>query len=384
MKLVVFEDSALASFGGGQKVTLALLESTPSQVEIYLVDTDGDSDFFQQSRNYCKSALNLNNRKNRFYGSGNNFSITSFTLISMMLILPIQVLKTYRFLRTHGLLTSSTIFYAPTKVGAVLALLFSCITRGRFVFHAHNCFGGSTFSEKAFTKFVVNKASTVIAVSDYVKNSLPALSSVTRVYNPVTMRVPEIFEARQYQNRSLRVGTCCSLIEYKGVRVYLDAVRQISRSKFDIDAVVIGGGPLLEELRREHGDHVTFVGQVSNVDAFFEHLDVLIVPSIEPDAFSLVIMEAMAKGVAVIATDIGAHSELINDFENGVLIPASSPSAIIEVLEMLSRDVERLKSLCEHGHAFALEFSKRPFDEDVWSAILGASGARRVTHGEVS
>ena len=58
----------------------------------------------------------------------------------------------------------------------------------------------------------------------------------------------------------------------------------------------------------------------------YRNIDLLIVPSIEPEAFSLVILEAMSHGIPVIATNIGAHIELIENNKTGCLVDIRSPN----------------------------------------------------------
>ena len=72
------------------------------------------------------------------------------------------------------------------------------------------------------------------------------------------------------------------------------------------------------------------------VKEIFKKLDILVIPSIEPEAFSLVILEAMSRGIPVIATSIGAHLELINNDEDGILIKAESSKEISDSLNRLA------------------------------------------------
>jgi len=84
-------------------------------------------------------------------------------------------------------------------------------------------------------------------------------------------------------------------------------------------------------------------------------------PDGDADGVPVAMMEAMARGVAVVATQVGAISELITDGETGLLVPPDDPLAMARALERLAGDHQLRKRLAENGRAHVLETrSKEP------------------------
>ena len=82
------------------------------------------------------------------------------------------------------------------------------------------------------------------------------------------------------------------------------------------------------------------LGWLPNADvlALYAGADVVVSPSVIPDAFSRVVLEAMAAGRAVVATAVGGTPELIEDGESGLLVPRHDPAALAAAIERLLDD----------------------------------------------
>ena len=95
-----------------------------------------------------------------------------------------------------------------------------------------------------------------------------------------------------------------------------------------------------------------FVGRISDLPAHFRTADVFVLPS-RSEGFSNALVEAMASGVAVIATDVGGNAEAIEDGITGLLIPAEDPGALAEAITNLLKSPERARGLAERGQTAA-------------------------------
>jgi glycosyltransferase involved in cell wall biosynthesis len=80
-------------------------------------------------------------------------------------------------------------------------------------------------------------------------------------------------------------------------------------------------------------DEVTMTGQVPDAGPYIDQMDVLVNASDPPESFGIVLLEAMARGVAVVAVDSGAPGEFIEDGRTGVLARSAEPSALADALE---------------------------------------------------
>ena len=138
----------------------------------------------------------------------------------------------------------------------------------------------------------------------------------------------------------------------------------------------------LEELRRTiaaHGlqDRVDLVGQRDDVPAVLRALDALLVPSwAEP--FGRVVVEAMAMGVPVLATQVGGPAEIITDGRDGVLLPPAIPAVWAKALERLILDDRMREALGAAGRERATHFSPARHVTAVLSAYEATTGRRRA------
>jgi len=139
------------------------------------------------------------------------------------------------------------------------------------------------------------------------------------------------------------------LVSYKGLPVLLRAWKRIRRAREGVRLILVGAGGLdmhdcEDELKRfveEHGlgDSVTFTGDVDNVPDYLRASDVFVLPS-EDDAFPSSLVEAMACGLAVIATPVGAMASVVEHGRNGLMVAPGEEAELHEALRGLLDDAE--------------------------------------------
>ncbi|SEL71017.1 Glycosyltransferase involved in cell wall bisynthesis [Colwellia chukchiensis] len=95
--------------------------------------------------------------------------------------------------------------------------------------------------------------------------------------------------------------------------------------------------------------HVTFLGQINNVEQWFEACDIFVQPPIE-EAFGLVFAEAGAKAKPVVATNVGGIKEIIIDGETGLLVAPAAPEELSLALRKLASSADERKRLGENGY----------------------------------
>lgn len=103
--------------------------------------------------------------------------------------------------------------------------------------------------------------------------------------------------------------------------------------------------------------HLHVLGRLPNTDVLqlYRIADLVVVPSVWPEPFSRVVLEAMAMGRAVIGTRVGGTPELIEDGYNGCLVPRSSPDKLAQTICTLLRDPARRRRMGEAGRRLAEE-----------------------------
>jgi len=155
------------------------------------------------------------------------------------------------------------------------------------------------------------------------------------------------------------VGVVASLIERKGHRYLLNALKQIEASVGPSHALFAGEGPLLETLRaqaKEFGmeDRVHFLGFRADSDDIIAACDIIALPSFK-EGLSIAVMEAMALRRAVIATDVAGMPELVRDRETGLLITPGDVEALAGALQTLWTQPQFAAQLAIAGRAWMEE-----------------------------
>jgi colanic acid/amylovoran biosynthesis glycosyltransferase len=153
---------------------------------------------------------------------------------------------------------------------------------------------------------------------------------------------PSLYEVNRHADKGRRLLFVGRLVAAKGLPILLEAMAQLG------DAVlrVVGDGPdrkMLEEMARSLGvaGRVSFLGYQSQtqVRELFKQTDVFALSSFA-EGVPVVLMEAMAAGVPVVATRIAGIPELVRDEENGLLVPPGDPDAASRALRRLIEDAD--------------------------------------------
>jgi glycosyltransferase involved in cell wall biosynthesis len=128
----------------------------------------------------------------------------------------------------------------------------------------------------------------------------------------------------------------------KGISTLLKAVALVHESLPDLRLEVAGTGPCYADLLREANqlgiyEKVQFLGQVSGPAKVLSRGRVFVLPSYS-EGISLTLLEAMAAGVPVVATNVGGTPEVLEDGRTGLLVPAREPVALAEAIRRLWLD----------------------------------------------
>lgn len=162
-----------------------------------------------------------------------------------------------------------------------------------------------------------------------------------------TLKTPEQ-QAPHTPPKILAVGR---FVEKKGFIYLIEAMHLLQQSGFAAQLTLIGGGPLESELKKRVadlgiGDRVDFAGpkSIAEVHQTMGNSDLVVVPSVtsrsgEQEGLPVVIMEAMATGVPVIASEHSGIPEIVQPGVTGILTPEKSPEAIAQAIkDILSQD----------------------------------------------
>lgn len=204
------------------------------------------------------------------------------------------------------------------------------------------------------------------------------MSVDTSAFDP-SCRVPS-------REGTLRILSVARLVGKKGIAYAVRAVSVLVRRGCRISYVIAGDGPLREKLddlvrRLDIADHVSFVGwqDAEGIRRLLSRSDVYLAPSVTPasgdqEGIPVSIMEAMACGLPVVASDHGGIGELVIDGETGFLAPERDVDALAARIGRLADDPALGRMLGRRGR----DVVRRSFDSGVqqrrFIALLEALG----------
>jgi len=145
---------------------------------------------------------------------------------------------------------------------------------------------------------------------------------------------------------------------FKGLHVLLEALVKIP----DARLTVVGSGNLVKFFARRAfelkiDERVIFAGKVSDgeLPEYYRAADVFCLPSLDrSEAFGMVIMEASASGIPVVASDIPGVRTAVKNNETGLLVTPGDADALAAALNSILNDAELATRLGEAGRKFAL------------------------------
>ncbi|MGP1674870.1 MAG: glycosyltransferase [Candidatus Limnocylindrales bacterium] len=176
----------------------------------------------------------------------------------------------------------------------------------------------------------------------------------------------------------LRIVAVGTLHEVKGQAHLIDACRRLRDRGVPFSCRFIGDGPdrvaLAARIDRDGlGDHVTLAGRMTTdaVATELAHADVLVAPSVptssgKREGIPVVLMEAMASALPVVASRLSGIPELVTDGVDGLLVPPGDDEALADALERLAREPDLRVRLGGAGRETVL----RDFDVDANAALL--------------
>lgn len=155
------------------------------------------------------------------------------------------------------------------------------------------------------------------------------------------------------------VGIVARLVPVKDHRTLLRAAARVFHEAPDSCLLVVGDGPLrgdLERLARELGiaGRTRFLGHRTDVPAILPALDLFVLSSLH-EGISLTLLEAMASGLAVVATRVGGTPEVVVDGHTGLLVPPGRPGLLADAIIRLLRDPRLRMEMGKAGQARVYE-----------------------------
>lgn len=153
----------------------------------------------------------------------------------------------------------------------------------------------------------------------------------------------------------------------KGFGVMVDAFARLAGDLDDVSLLVAGEGRdrvALRSLSRQARNRVVPLGTVPHdeLPRYHAAADVFCSPAVGQESFGLTLVEAMAAGVPVVATDIPGYREVVRDGVDGLLVRPNDPAALADAIRRVLSEPELATALGAAGRVRALDFA--------WDAVV--------------
>ena len=212
--------------------------------------------------------------------------------------------------------------------------------------------------QRLFSRFTDN----VFSVSEQLKRDLVAhvgltASQVEVLYNGVD---PESFIGADrvsfhrklgVRENEIVIGSVGRLVPVKNYRLLLEALPRLLAS-YNVTVMFVGDGPEHLALkavaeRLQVSKHVRFLGHRDDVRDLLAVMDIFVLPSYS-EGMSNTLLEAMAAGVPVVASNVGGNTEIVRNLRDGLIFPSGDVGQLHDCLSILCSDAARREQL---GHA---------------------------------
>jgi phosphatidylinositol alpha-mannosyltransferase len=231
---------------------------------------------------------------------------------------------------------------------------------------------------------VSGRIDAAVAVSD------AAASFVRRVVRVPLQIVPNGVDVRAFSDPGRPVEGLPSgpkilwvnrLDPQKGFEIMLRAFERIASEVGEVHLLVAGDGRdrvLLRSLPGDLRSRVLRLGTVPHevLTRYHAAADVFVSPATGQESFGIVLVEAMAAGVPVVASDIAGYREVVRDGLDGLLVPPNDPNALAAAIRRVLSEPELAASLKAAGRSRAQAFSWQavaPRLEAVYDRVLSAT-----------
>jgi glycosyltransferase involved in cell wall biosynthesis len=232
---------------------------------------------------------------------------------------------------------------------------------------------GTEYPCNTQTKLFVRLLDAIICVSDSFKDNVVRQrlrpKRIRRVYNGISIdsfqntdpsesgRIKKEFGVMDGQPL---VGIVGNIIRWKGQLVVLQAIKEVKKTVPDIKCLIMGKVAQRSEDYKEEldayvrdndlGNNIIFTGFRTDVPTILNALNILIHASVEPEPFGRVVLEGMAMRKPVIATNFGGPTEIVLQYETGVLVPPNDPEKMADAINYCLSNKERAREMGERGH----------------------------------
>lgn len=281
------------------------------------------------------------------------------------------------------------IVYSNT-LAVLLGLYYAKKRKIKHIWHVHEIIESPWIITKLFSKLLQNNFNNQIiynsfATSQFWNKNAALLNKSVVIWNGLESNEKDISEQQKEKirldffnanNNDVVIALIGRINNWKGHSILLDAFEALSKHCSNIKLVFIGSAPpnqehLITDLNCKIANHkisekVTIIPFQEKISDFWQSIDIGVVPSIEPEPFGLVAVEAMLAKKPVVASNHGGLSEIVVDNETGFLIKPKNVDELVNALKKLITNKDIRITFGQKGYERATkEFSVENYTKKI-------------------
>ncbi|HEU4495522.1 MAG TPA: glycosyltransferase family 4 protein [Flavobacterium sp.] len=269
------------------------------------------------------------------------------------------------------------IVYSNT-LAVLLGIIYASRKKIKHIWHVHEIIESPVTFKKAFQKLLSLKGNTAIVCNSLATqkfwdvNSKISSKSMT-ILNGQELTAGDISDVEIQKIRKelfdsenqIIIALIGRISRWKGQSVLLDAYIKLAITHKNIKLIFVGSAPPNQELFLENLQNnvlkynlqhkVKIIPFQRDISKIWKSIDIAVVPSIEPEPFGLVALEAMLAKKPVVASDHGGLSEIVRHNETGFLVKPNDSEELAEALEKLVKSLELRNHFGQNGYKRATE-----------------------------
>jgi len=240
--------------------------------------------------------------------------------------------------------------------------VFSYFSRKPKIFHCHcldttyyDCYNWNFIARHLF----INTADIYIVLSNFLRKMLIKLgipeSKITVIPNGIDIKKFRLENVKREENTLLFVGR---ITQKKGLLVLLDSLKYL---KTKVKLVIVGSIShdyqysydvldLAKKINDENFHTINYLGvlKLEELIKWYQKASILVLPSIS-ESFPMVVLEALACGTPIIASDVGAVAEVVKNNENGMLVSPNNSVELAKSIQYLLNNADVRRRFSENG-----------------------------------
>ncbi|WJQ07013.1 glycosyltransferase [Geobacillus stearothermophilus] len=334
--------------GGGERSLLQLIGNLNQKEIMPIVIVSREGHFLDEIKKLNIKYYNLNLQEEFIKETAANAFEKG---IIQKIILIKNLLSASKKLKKIIELEKPQIVHTNTLKSALITTIALFGTKIKHIYHDR------TFTYNFVNKLIYRFASKIIVISEYVGSKYEKKDKLVRIYNGVES--PEHYDGEiNVKNRggNLKIAFIGRLIPWKGPQLFVESALEILKFRKDVDFYLIGDDSiekkegfreqLIEKVMySEYADKINFWGFKKDIYNIINQMDIIVVPSIEPEPFGRIVVEGMMMGKIVIASNIGGIPEIIKNGENGFLFEAGNATELTKGLKLIIDNYDKLRNV---------------------------------------